>query len=107
MISSAGPAASPSPDSGRTAHFNAGMTGTKDVASSMNQPAKSDAYTTMGFHPASVLDASQISGYHPGNGNSAADAARQTPAGQIADQNGSSASTWGALNPSFQTRLAA
>jgi hypothetical protein len=105
MTSSAGPAAN-SQDSGRTAHFNSGMTGSGNVATSLNPPKNSDAYTSLGFHPTSVLDATQISGFHPSDANSAADTARQTPSGQIPGPNGSAQSTYSALTPSYQTRLA-
>lgn len=91
---------------GRNANFAQGMSGGGPVASSLE--AASDRFNSQvgGFSPMSVLDAYQVPGFHPANGNSATDSGRQTPAGPIPTINGSSQRTYDALNPSYKTRLA-
>jgi hypothetical protein len=72
----------------RTGSFHMGLSGTMPVHS---------------FTPNSVLQQYMLS---PNNGNSAADAARQTPMGQLPSQNGMAQSTYQAMNPSnYGTRL--
>lgn len=83
--------------------FNQGMSGGGDIATSMS--AASARFMSMvphGFNPNSVLQPYMRS---TGNGNSATDAARQTPSGQLPSMNGMSAGTYGAMTPQFGTRL--
>lgn len=91
---------------GRTANFEQGMSGGGPVASSLEAASERFNSQVGGFTPMSVLDAYQVAGFHPNNGNSATDAGRQTPAGPIATTNGYSQRTYDALNPSYKTRLA-
>jgi hypothetical protein len=88
---------------GRTSEFNSGMTGTGQNATLMGQASTA----IVKFRPSSALDVLQQPGYHPQDGNSADDAARQTPQGQIPTSNGSAPDTYNAENPvNMRTRLA-
>lgn len=92
---------------GRTANFQLGMTGGGPRATSLEQVSlREQSEVPKGFSPASILDAYQYPNYHPVSGNSAFDASRQTPSGQIPTPNAMSQSTWSARNPSMFTRLA-
>lgn len=99
---------SPNADTyGRTASFQLGMTGGGPKATTLDQvSARENAEVPRNFTPASILDAYQYPGYHPVSGNSAFDASRQTPSGQIPTPNAMSQSTWSARNPSLRSRLA-
>lgn len=57
---------------------------------------------TYQFTPNSVL---QPYMHDPRNGNSAADASRQTPYGQLPSMNGMAPSTYAVKNPNFGTKL--
>lgn len=87
----------------RTSEFAGGQTGNGQPATAMNQkPVK-----TISFKPNSALDMMQQAGYHPNDGNSTDDAARQTPSGQLPGPNGSAPNTYDAETPNMKTRLAA
>lgn len=88
--------------SGRTAEFSSGM----NPQSSLEQSATRFNSQVRGFSPTSALDAYETPGFHPSNGNSATDAARQHPGGQIPAVNGISQNTYNALTPDIKTRLA-
>lgn len=92
----------------RTSQFQLGMTGGGPRATSLEQVSvREQSEVPHGFTPASILTAFQIPGYHPNNGNSSFDAARQTPTGQIPSPNAMSMNTWNGRNPStLRTRLA-
>ena len=107
-VSIAGPSATQNTAQvGRTAEFRSGQTGGGPVASSLNQQSvKFNSQIPKGFDPGSVLDAYQLPNFHPQNGNSAFDASRQTPAGQIPTPNSQSMSTWELRNPQLRSRLA-
>lgn len=96
--------------SSRSASFHAGMSGTGDKASSLEAEsagfnAKVQATASnpnaLSMTPNSVLMPYMKSA----NGNSAADARRQTPSGQLPTMNGSAQSTYNIQNPQFGYRL--
>lgn len=91
---------------GRTASFQSGINGGDSFASSLDAASARFNDQVGGFSPASVLDAYQLPGFHPANGNSAGDIKRQTPAGPLPTLNGTSQSTYDALTPTYGTRLA-
>jgi len=95
-------------DYGRSSSFHLGISGGGPRATSLETASsRQNALAPQGFDPASVLDAYQMPGYHPQDGNSAFDAQRQVPSGQIPSPNGSSMSTYNVRNPSnIRTRLA-
>jgi hypothetical protein len=92
---------------GRTANFQQGITGGGPVASSLDMESSRQNAQVGGFTTTSVLDAYQMPGFHPNDGNSSIDVQRQTPGGQLPTQNGMATQTYNALNPSYKTRLAA
>jgi hypothetical protein len=94
------------PQMGRSSSFSAGVTGQGPYATVMTAGKGTSKNL---FHPSSVLNATQIAGFRPkGDGNSADDSARQTPYGQLSSKNdATSAKTYSAITPQYQTRLAA
>jgi hypothetical protein len=90
---------------GRTQEFAGGQdsTGTQQATVMTQKPQKQ----AVGFKPSSALDVMQQAGYHPNDGNSTSDAARQTFTGQLPSANGSSPSTYDAEDPQMKQRLAA
>ena len=83
----------------RTMEFNGGVAGNGEVASSLtNDSMRFMAKVPGKFSPQSVLQQYMLD---PRNGNSATDAARQTPQGQIPSLNGIAADTASKLYPTF------
>jgi hypothetical protein len=89
--------------SGRNSEFAGGQSGNGQQVTAMNQQPKKIGK----FRPDSALDMMQQAGYHPNDGNSADDVARQTPGGQLPGPNGSAPDTYDAETPKMMTRLAA
>jgi hypothetical protein len=87
---------------GRNSEFAGGQAGNGQQVTAMNQKPQKIA----GFKPNSALDMMQQAGYHPADGNSPDDAARQTPNGQLPGPNGSAPNTYDAETPQMKTRLA-
>jgi hypothetical protein len=93
------------PATSRMAHFAAGATtntGPTESASLQARAQKFNAADPGKFVPNGVNQPYMLS---PGNGNSPADAARQTPTGQLPSQNGMAASTYSKLIPQYGMSL--
>jgi hypothetical protein len=90
----------------RNAEFQAGMSGSPNQPSLNADSQKQNALAKQAaLTPHSVLSA-YMNIKSPTNGNAPADAARQTPTGQLPSMNGTSPNTYSQLYPTkFGTRL--
>lgn len=78
----------------RQAHFATGVVG--ETPSLEKRSLSFNDKVSHGFRPNGLNQPFMLS---PGNGNSPADAARQTPSGQLPSENGMSSSTYQQLVP--------
>jgi hypothetical protein len=88
----------------RMAHFTQGASGgVSETASLQASGQQFNAANPHGFRANGLNQQVMLS---PGNGNSKADASRQTPNGQLPSMNGDSESTYQQINPtSYGTHL--
>lgn len=83
----------------RTGSFAQGLGhGPTLTAGLMASSASQNAYNPKGFRANGLNQPLSLS---TGNGNSAADATRQTPNGQLPSMNGSSPDTYSRINPQY------
>ena len=86
----------------RTGNFASGAIGPSEPSSLQQASDNFNAKNPRNFRPNSVLQPYMLS---PNNGNSARDASRQTPNGQLPSPNGMSQSTYQLKDPQMGMNL--